>query len=769
MKKIKILILFFALIFLSIFIFLFKQFIIILITANSIGLTYFTYNPNVTKVLFKDKNAMKIIKQVSTNFEDYLLNERRNKNVSYNGSFDPKLESRVDSNLINDFEARNLNLKDNFKTQYSKSNINAKNTHFLKSGGSNNNRYDSINEKIIFEPKLYKILKTHPSYFNTLNDPLNVECTPIFNNGNLYYATAYNTFVCFNIDENKIKFELKFTEYPARRGFLLSNSNDILSNQRIYLQVASYIISINPSTGKLDKNFGNKGFVNIGYGTSPPVIYDNILLVGTNIPGRIYALNAKNGNLIWKKNLSLDFANTPLGGPSPWSGYLVDFKRKSLIVTTGNPKPPLFGGKRRGKNLFSNCILSFDIQSGKLNWYKQEVIHDLWDYDIPSAPSFTTILYKNKMLDVVVVPTKIGNLLMLDRETGKFIFDAEYRDVPKSDVPGEITSNKQLFINKPEKFINIEFHNSDFRTNLSEATKKKISNQNLIFGEFQPPSLKSTLVTFGLHGGAEWPGMAINPKTNTAFIPINNFPWKLRLYLQDNSAKPLNNKKNEGLIYTNYCKNCHGEKRNGLYQIKGEVETNYMPSLVGLLYTDRLKYFNNIVTINKIHDKPVIKNLKDLEMLKRYLLKVDSLSINNKSIYLESAWTQFLDDKDLPVSKQAWGEIVSYNLELGKILWRKTFGDYGIYKNKQSGQPNYGGVCLTSNGILFATGTPDQKVRAFNSNNGNEIWNFNLSAAGSAPPYTFTYKGKNYLIINATGGQFYQFKNKSSDLYIFNF
>lgn len=746
--------------------FFYKKIGLFIVTSNSVGSSYFFENKKVLKYFFLDKNTLALISNAKGMVDDYILNDRRNKNISYNGLFNPNKHSKVDT-LITPEDIKSLNYIEpkerNRKFIPTNTTLN-----FMKSGGWDNSRYDSVIDKKGFHPSLYKILNTSNSFFSNLKEPINVECTPVFNNGNLYFTTAYNTFVCFNIDKNKVEFELKFPETPARRGFLLTNPNSNINQQRIYFQVSSYIVCVKPSTGKLDKGFGNNGYLNIGFGTSSPVIYNNIILVGTNTPSKVYALNANSGKIIWQTNLIKDTNNIHLWGASPWSGYLVDFKRASLIVTTGNPKPSLFGGDRKGRNLYSNCVLSINILNGKINWYTQEVTHDLWDYDIPSAPTFSTINFNKKNLDIVIVPTKIGNLLILDRDNGKFLFGAKYENVPKSDVPGELTSDKQISIISPQRFINIEFKPNDFRNDLSLTMQSKIKNQDLIFGNFQPPSLKNTLVTYGLHGGAEWPGLALNIKNKNVFIPINNFPWKLRLYLQDLSNKPINTKINEGAIYNKFCSSCHGKKRNGNYQTIGEVETNYIPSLVGLIYTNRIKYFDNVKHLNTQHNSNLNISDKELKELKKYLLKVDSTSLKSSSLNIESSWTQFLDENGVPVSKSPWGEIVCYDIEKAKIKWRKPLGQYTNFKVK-TGQPNYGGVALTSNGILFATGTPDKKIRAFDSNNGEEIWNYNLFASGSAPPYTFSYKGKNFLVVNSTGGQFSQFKEKASLLYIFNF
>ena len=74
------------------------------------------------------------------------------------------------------------------------------------------------------------------------------------------------------------------------------------------------------------------------------------------------------------------------------------------------------------------------------------------------------------------------------------------------------------------------------------------------------------------------------------------------------------------------------------------------------------------------------------------------------------------------------------------------------------GLQNFGGILNTESNIFFATGAIDEKIYAFDANDGKEIWQARLPAAGSAPPMTFEYKNCQYLIVNATGGRFYGFK-----------
>ena len=62
-----------------------------------------------------------------------------------------------------------------------------------------------------------------------------------------------------------------------------------------------------------------------------------------------------------------------------------------------------------------------------------------------------------------------------------------------------------------------------------------------------------------------------------------------------------------------------------------------------------------------------------------------------------------------------------------------------------------GGATATAGNLVFATGTMDKKVRAFNSINGNEVWSYNLPFIGSGPPTIYSINNDQYILIVATG------------------
>ena len=69
-----------------------------------------------------------------------------------------------------------------------------------------------------------------------------------------------------------------------------------------------------------------------------------------------------------------------------------------------------------------------------------------------------------------------------------------------------------------------------------------------------------------------------------------------------------------------------------------------------------------------------------------------------------------------------------------------------------SGTENFGGATATAGGLVFAAGTLDKKIRAFDASNGNELWSYELPYIGSAPASSYEVDGEQYIVIPASGG-----------------
>ena len=195
-------------------------------------------------------------------------------------------------------------------------------------------------------------------------------------------------------------------------------------------------------------------------------------------------------------------------GGNPWGGISADLEREILFISTGNSARFYDGVNRPGNNDYSNSVIALDIRNKKILWNFQEVQHDIWNQDIASPPILTTIKIKDKSIDVVTVPTKSGNVLVLDRLTGKNVFDYKKVKVPLSKVQGEKTSfyQKKFFLPKP---ISKQQFEIDDVSNLLPGSKEYVLDKikDTKFGFFLPNSTEYKNVIY--KGGAQWMGASV--------------------------------------------------------------------------------------------------------------------------------------------------------------------------------------------------------------------------------------------------------------------
>ena len=107
-----------------------------------------------------------------------------------------------------------------------------------------------------------------------------------------------------------------------------------------------------------------------------------------------------------------------------------------------------------------------------------------------------------------------------------------------------------------------------------------------------------------------------------------------------------------------------------------------------------------------------------------------------------------------PGVKPPWGTLTAMNLNNGKIIWQVPLGHYESLKSKGiiTGTENFGGATATIGGLVFAAGTLDKLIRAFDSESGEELWSHKLPYIGSAPPTSYEINGRQYIVIPASGG-----------------
>ena len=283
--------------------------------------------------------------------------------------------------------------------------------------------------------------------------------------------------------------------------------------------------------------------------TSPGAVYKNLLILGSRVnetygasPGHIRAYDTVTGQLKWvfhtipqPGEFGHDTWEWPagetFGGANAWGGITIDEKRGWVFAATGSATDDFYGGFRKGNNLFSDCVLALDAQTGKLKWHYQTVHHDLWDYDNPPAPILVTVKTGATSRDVVVQLTKMGLIFVLDRDTGQPIFPVAEVPVPRSDVPGEQTSPTQPIPLKPPPLARQAITESDL-TNITpeaHAYALEASSEYRSGSIYTPPSLQGTITMPGHLGGAEWHGGSFDPQLNVLYVNVNEIPTINRL------------------------------------------------------------------------------------------------------------------------------------------------------------------------------------------------------------------------------------------------
>jgi len=369
-----------------------------------------------------------------------------------------------------------------------------------------------------------------------------MEANPIIANDKIIIPLPSNEIVAINATSGILAWKIKTDSLPAFRGLTSWTKSGL--DAKIFFTTKSYLYSISASNGNVNKEFGREGKVFIGNSVLPPIIYNDTIVCATTFskknPPAIKAFNLFTGKPKWVKNLQDNSESNP--GGNPWGGMSADIQRGIVYFVTGDPSPSAIGINRPGDNVNSNSLIALDIKSGKILWSFQEIKHDIWDKDIASPPIVTTIFKDNKKIDVVVVPTKHGNTIILDRITGNPVFPWTLKKAPPSELPGEFSSPFQPEIILPEPFSKTEFNISDINSfdNNLEYLKSVVKKSNI--GFFPTFDTKKSAIFFNTDGGAQWPGASVDPFRQVIFIASSEIAFKASVRDKYEECKSILNK-----------------------------------------------------------------------------------------------------------------------------------------------------------------------------------------------------------------------------------
>ena len=572
--------------------------------------------------------------------------------------------------------------------------------------------------------------------------------------------------------------------HSTSRGVSYWQKND---DRRILFTRGADLFALNALTGEPVKSFGTNGRIDLRSGmaesaknqfvisNTPGTIFKDLIVMPLRLsegvgapPGDIMAFNVISGKVEWvfhtlpKKgqfgyaSWSTDPRKSPIvGAANNWAGMAVDEEAEIIYVPTGSAAPDFYGGDRLGANLFANCLLALDANTGKRLWHFQLTHHDIWDRDPPAPPTLLMIKRNNQKIPAVAQVTKQGYVYVFNRLTGEPLFDIDEVPVPSSTIKGEKTSPTQPLPQRPKPFARqsqdlTENDISPFAENKDELLE---IFRNSDRRQYAPPALTSNFLLPGYDGAAEWGGTAADPEEGIIYVNSNEMAWDLKISIEDKIAEDTPRGK---AIYQKLCASCHQENR------QGATASGY-PSLLDLQLRKDKDEVSQVIRNGKgmMTGFPEIEN-DELNALLQYLYEeeVEPKWVEKeepktaKRSYRHSGYTKFLDSKGLPGISPPWGTMHAIDLNTGDYIWSVPLGDTPQLGEggKGTGCENYGGSVVTENGLLFIAATKDGYFRCFDKTTGRLLWEYKLPAAAFATPAMYEVEGKQYIAI-ACGGE----------------
>ena len=250
-----------------------------------------------------------------------------------------------------------------------------------------------------------------------------METTPIVVNGVMYVTTSFNHIHALDARTGEELWHYKHKMGPITTYCCGPNNRGVaVYKDKVYMgTLDSKLVALDARTGRViwDVQIGDP---ELGYSeTMAPTAVNGKILIGTNggeygIRGFVKAYNADSGKLIWTfhsipknsvgvwathdatgRNMHRDIAAekkalNKLGDPyrtlggGVWQNPAVDLETNSIYFVAGNPSPDLDGSIRPGDNLYTNSLISVDLDTGKYKCHFQYIAHDVWDLDAVSPP-----------------------------------------------------------------------------------------------------------------------------------------------------------------------------------------------------------------------------------------------------------------------------------------------------------------------------------------------------------------------------------------------
>ncbi|HXE64841.1 MAG TPA: PQQ-binding-like beta-propeller repeat protein [Bryobacteraceae bacterium] len=604
----------------------------------------------------------------------------------------------------------------------------------------------------------------------------------------------------------------RFSGIARQRGANYWESKD-RSDRRIFVTSGGMLHAIDARTGKSIDSFADHGRLDLRIGVdraanplgsrSAGRIFENEIILGSATgegylapPGDVRAFDVRTGKLLWVFHTvprpgEFGYDTWPkdaykyMGGVDVWGELTVDEKRGILYLPVASAKYELYGGDRPGNNIYADCLVALDARTGKHLWHFQTVHHDLWDYDPNAAPQLATVKHNGKTVDIVALASKNGFLYVFDRVTGEPLWPIEERPVPRSDVPGEITSKTQPFPTVVPPFtrqgMTVRDMYEGFMTDDEKAWwKDRLSKART--GLFTPPGLVDTILMPSVNGGALFFSTGADASSGMVFVLGKDMPSIIKLVPAGEStaanngglipdrpgrggaavAAPGTTERRGRAVYDQNCQLCHGADLSG---DKGPR----IDDVVSRLGTDGVR---SVIEKGR-GGMPSMASLSPALMsdLMAFLAKPEAAPPGSGVALRASAAARpeapYPEGVEPPPSRYRtgygnepyvitppWSQITAYDLNTGKIKWQMPYGDLpeaGPGDKLRGNVYPKSGFVITAGGLILFAGN-DSKLYVLNKENGKVICTKDLPNGSLGVPAVYEANGKEFILLTVAGG-----------------
>ncbi len=399
------------------------------------------------------------------------------------------------------------------------------------------------------------------------------EATPLKIGNALYICTPHNWLIALNADtgkelwvyDAKVPAESQRQHQTCRGVSYLAPENNTATNivepatqpaealssmqcdAQLFLPTSdARLIAVDPKTGARCANFADDGVLDLMhnmpytqsgyyYSTSPPLVAGGHVIVSGSVndnydinspSGVIRAYDAKTGTLQWNWDAGNPDETAPIGegetyavsSPNSWSVASADEALGLAYFPMGNRTPDQLGMYRTpAEEKFATSVVALDLETGQVEWVQQFVHHDLWDMDTPAQPVLLDLNTDKGVEPALVVPTKQGDVYVLNRATGEAIFPITEEPAPQGAIPGDFTAPTQptsAVTFKPEPLTEAKMWGA---TPIDQMLCRIEFNSLDYEGRYTPPSENGSIIFPGNFGVFNWGSVAVDPRRQVMF------------------------------------------------------------------------------------------------------------------------------------------------------------------------------------------------------------------------------------------------------------